>query len=132
MIKIKKGLDLPIEGVAECRVSDARDIALYAVKPTDYVGLVPRLLVAEGDRVSAGDALFCDKNDVSLRFVAPVNGEVCAVVRGEKRKLLEVVVEADFKSTGSTASDYKSSPTTMDAESIKEAMPRHLWLSMAT
>ena len=48
---------MPIEGVAEYRVSDARDIATYAVKPTDFVGLVPKLLVAEGDRVSAGDAL---------------------------------------------------------------------------
>ena len=99
MIRIKKGLDLPIEGVAEYRVSDARDIATYAVKPTDFVGLVPKLLVAEGDRVSAGDALFCDKNDDRIRFVSPVDGEVQAVVRGEKRKLLAVVVKKASAST---------------------------------
>ena len=102
MIRIKKGLDLPIEGVAEYRVSDARDIATYAVKPTDFVGLVPKLLVAEGDRVSAGDALFCDKNDDRIRFVSPVDGEVQAVVRGEKRKLLAVVVK---KASASTSQD---------------------------
>ena len=95
MIKIKKGLDLPITGAAERRISYARDISFYAVRPTDYVGLVPRLLVAEGDRVSAGDALMCDKNDERVRFVAPVNGVVKSVVRGEKRKLLAVVVERE-------------------------------------
>ena len=95
MIKIKKGLDLPITGAAERRISYARDISFYAVRPTDYVGLVPRLLVAEGDRVSAGDALMCDKNDERVRFVAPVSGVVKAVVRGEKRKLLAVVVERE-------------------------------------
>ena len=84
---------MPIGGVAVRRVTDARDIGTYAVRPTDYVGLVPRLLVAEGDRVSAGDALFCDKNDERIRFVSPVDGVVKAVVRGEKRKLLAVVVE---------------------------------------
>ncbi|MBR1834024.1 MAG: Na(+)-translocating NADH-quinone reductase subunit A [Bacteroidales bacterium] len=94
MIKIKKGLDLPIEGAAERRISDACGVSLFAVKPTDYVGLVPRLLVAEGDKVSAGDALFCDKNDERIRFASPVNGEVKTVVRGEKRKLLAVVVQA--------------------------------------
>ncbi len=93
MIKIKRGLDLPIGGVAVRRVTDARDIGTYAVRPTDYVGLVPRLLVAEGDRVSAGDALFCDKNDERIRFVSPVDGVVKSVVRGEKRRLLAVVVE---------------------------------------
>ena len=48
MIRIKKGLDLPIQGAAECRISDACGVSTFAVKPTDYVGLVPRLLVAEG------------------------------------------------------------------------------------
>lgn len=84
---------MPIGGVAERRITDARDIDTYAVRPTDYVGLVPRLLVAEGDRVSAGDALLCDKNDERIRYVSPVEGVVKSVVRGEKRKLLAVVVE---------------------------------------
>ena len=80
MIKIKKGLDLPLTGAAGCRVSDARSIVSYAVKPTDYVGLVPRLMVVEGDEVSAGDVLFCDKNDERIRFVSPVGGVVIALV----------------------------------------------------
>lgn len=95
MIKIKKGLDLPIEGDAECRTTDARSVATYAVKPTDYVGLVPRLLVAEGDRVRRGDALVCDKHDDRIRLTSPVDGVVKAVVRGEKRQLRAVVVERE-------------------------------------
>ena len=97
-ITIRKGLDLPIGGVAELRLTDARSITDYAVKPTDFVGLTPRLLVEEGDAVATGDTLFCDKHDERIRFTSPVNGHVKAIVRGEKRKLLEVVVEKDRES----------------------------------
>jgi Na+-transporting NADH:ubiquinone oxidoreductase subunit A len=121
-ITIRKGLDLPISGVAEKCLTDARSITTYAMKPTDYVGLTPRLLVEEGDRVAVGDALFCDKSDERIRFTSPVSGQVKTIVRGEKRKLLEVVVEADCKSTGSAGSDGKSSPIPMDADAIKAAM----------
>ena len=120
-ITIRKGLDLPIGGVAEPRLTDARSISTYAVKPTDFVGLTTRLLVEEGDVVAVGDALFCDKNDERIRFTSPVSGQVKAIVRGEKRKLMEVVVEADFKSAGSTVADYKSATTTT-ADDIKAAM----------
>ena len=118
-ITIRKGLDLPIGGKAELRLTDARSITTYAVKPTDFVGLTPRLLVEEGAIVNAGDTLFCDKNDERIRFSSPVSGQVKAIVRGEKRKLMEVVVEADFKSAGS---DGKSLPIPMDADEIKAAM----------
>ena len=121
-ITIRKGLDLPISGAAEKRLTDARSITTCAMKPTDFVGLTPRLLVEEGDRVAVGDALFCDKSDERIRFTSPVNGQVKAIVRGEKRKLLEVVVEEDFNTTGSEGSAYQSSPTPMDATAIKEAM----------
>ena len=94
-ITIRKGLDIPIGGAAEKRLTDARNIATYAVKPTDFVGLTPKLMVEEGDAVKVGDALFCDKNDERIRFTSPVTGKVKAIVRGEKRKLLEVVVEAN-------------------------------------
>ena len=114
-ITIRKGLDLPIDGAAELRLTDARSIATYAVKPTDFVGLTPRLLVEEGDTVAAGDALFCAKNDERIRFTSPVRGQVKAIVRGEKRKLLEVVVEADFKTSPNIA-------LPQNAEEIKSAM----------
>ena len=121
-ITIRKGLDLPVDGAAEWRLTDARSITTYAVKPTDFVGLTPRLVVEEGDTVHVGDTLFVDKHDERIRFTSSVDGHVKAIVRGEKRKLLEVVVEADFKSAGSMGSDYKSSPAPQTAEEIKAAM----------
>ena len=123
-ITIKKGLDLPIGGAAEKLLTDARSITTYAVKPTDFVGLTPRLLVEVGDAVAAGDALFCDKNDERIRFTSPVSGQVKAIVRGEKRRLLEVVVETDFKSAPT-----QELPKT--AEEIKTAMLQcGLWTSL--
>ena len=123
-ITIRKGLDLPIGGAAEKLLTDARSITTYAVKPIDFVGLTPRLLVEEGDVVAAGDALFCDKNDERIRFTTPVSGQVKAIVRGEKRRLLEVVVETDFKSAPT-----QEIPKT--AEEIKAAMLQcGLWASL--
>ena len=133
-ITIRKGLDIPISGKAELRLTDARSITTYAMKPTDFVGLTPRLVVEEGDIVHVGDALFVDKQDERIRFTSPVDGKVNAIVRGEKRKLLEVVVEADCKSAGSVVADYKS-PTTVKlpqtANEIKAAMLQYgLWPMM--
>ena len=91
-IKITKGLDIPLDGSAERFIVDMRGIERYAVKPPDVVGFTPRLLVAEGDTVSAGQPLVQDKRDERLFLPSPVSGTVEAVVRGEKRKLLEVVV----------------------------------------
>ena len=94
-IKIKKGLDIPLGGVPERHFVDARSIERYAVKPPDVVGFTPRLLVAEGDTVVAGQPLVEDKNDPRLFLPSPVRGVVEAIVRGEKRKLLEVVVKIE-------------------------------------
>lgn len=133
-ITIRKGLDIPIGGAAELTLTDARSITTYAVKPTDFVGLTPRLAIEEGDTVCVGDALFVDKHDERICFTSPVNGQVKAIVRGEKRKLLEVVVEADCKSAGSIGSDCKSSPAPQKpqtADEIKAVMLQcGLWTKM--
>ena len=94
-IKIKKGLDIPLGGTPERHIVDARSIERYGVKPPDVVGFTPRLLVAEGDSVSAGQPLVADKNDPRLTLPSPVDGVVEAIVRGEKRKLMEVVVKIE-------------------------------------
>ena len=124
-ITIRKGLDIPVGGNAEKRITDARSITTYAVKPTDFVGLTPRILVEEGDSVKVGDALFCDKNDERIRFTSPVNGRVKGIIRGEKRKLLEIIVDSD----GTVSSVDFGIPTTSDE--IKALMLRcGLWTKM--
>ena len=112
-ITIRRGLDIPLRGAAELRLTDARHIKTYAVKPTDFVGLVPRLNVEEGDAVAQGDVLFYDKKDERIRFTSPVSGQVKAIVRGEKRKLLAVVVEE--------AEEVHSSQA-MDTSNLREAL----------
>ena len=97
-IRIKKGLDIPLGGAATREILDARSINRYAVKPPDVVGFMPRLLVAEGDTVTAGQPLVADKNDPRITLPSPVDGKVEAVVRGEKRRLLEVVVASEQRS----------------------------------
>ncbi|MBQ6683346.1 MAG: NADH:ubiquinone reductase (Na(+)-transporting) subunit A, partial [Bacteroidales bacterium] len=92
-IKIRKGLDIPIGGMPKMEIIDLLSTTQrFAIKPPDVVGFTPRLLVAEGDSVVAGQPLVADKDDPRLTLPSPVSGAVKAIVRGEKRKLLEVVV----------------------------------------
>ena len=118
-IKIKKGLDIPIDGVPERTVLDVRSIDRYAVKPPDVVGFTPRLLVAEGDHVAAGQQLVADKTDPRLTLPSPVDGVVEAIVRGEKRRLMEVVV-ASQPSMASPANPASLSPESPVWWMIKE------------
>ena len=115
-IKITKGLDLPMKGAAERRLTNAYHIDTYAVKPTDFVGVVPRLMVAEGDLVAAGDPLFCDKQDERILFPSPVDGHVKAIVRGEKRKLMAVIVQS--VSGGNCTSAPHPPLTSQDRKSV--------------
>lgn len=95
LYKIKKGLDLKLEGEALSNLSVLPVNGEYAVMPTDFPGIVPRVLVREGDHVEAGQALFTDKATELIKFVSPVSGTVKAVERGERRKLLRISVKAD-------------------------------------
>ena len=114
-IKIRKGLDVPVGGEPSREVVDARGIGLYAVKPTDFVGFTPRLLVAEGDTVVAGQPLLEDKNDTRLRLPSPVAGVVRAIVRGEKRRLEAVVVERVVRKEDGAAA--QPAPASLAADS---------------
>ena len=96
-IYLKKGLDLPISGVAAQTTKKVIVPDVVAVKPTDFRGLVPKLLVREGDKVLAGTPVLADKMSQNVLFASPVSGTVAEVVRGEKRKLLEVRIKADEK-----------------------------------
>ena len=95
-IKIRKGLDIRLAGEPSKQL-DSFEPTSYAIKPTDFIGVVPKLDVAEGDEVKAGTVLFHDKNDERIMFTSPVSGKVEAIVRGEKRAILRVVVESDGK-----------------------------------
>lgn len=95
VIKLKKGLDIQLKGKAEQMVQRAEKVTRYALKPTDFRSLTPKLAVKVGDVVKAGDVLFVDKATPDIKFTTPISGVVEFINRGERRKLLEVVVKSD-------------------------------------
>ena len=119
-IYLKKGLDLPINGTAAQNTKKVIVPDVVSVKPTDFRGLVPKLLVREGDKVLAGTPVLADKMSQNILFASPVSGTVAEVVRGEKRKLLEVRIKAD------TAQEYVDFGTRkvaeMNAEQVRTAL----------
>ena len=97
VIKLKKGLDILLEGEAKRELTRLPLVHAYALKPEDFPGVTPKLLVRVDDEVKVGTPLFFDKYRPQILFTSPVSGKVSAIVRGEKRKILEVVItpEAD-------------------------------------
>ena len=93
MIKLKKGLDIPINGEPEQAVYDANPVKKVALIGPDYTGMKPDLAVSVGDIVKLGQLLFSDKKNPVIRYTAPGAGKVIEINRGEKRVFLSVVIE---------------------------------------
>ncbi|SMD34514.1 Na+-transporting NADH:ubiquinone oxidoreductase subunit A [Reichenbachiella faecimaris] len=95
-IKLKKGFDINLAGKAEKKIGVLPPAETYAIKPTDFVGMSrPKLLVKEGDNVKAGTPIMIDKLVENVMYASPVSGEIAEVVRGAKRKILEIRILAD-------------------------------------
>ncbi len=125
-ITLKRGLDIPISGEAAQKIKKAVVPDVVAVKPTDFRGLLPKLLVKEGDSVLAGTPVLADKLSPGIVFSSPVSGTVQAVVRGEKRKLLEIRIKADETQKYVDFGIQKVKDLT--ADQIKEALMKSgLW-----
>ncbi len=94
-INLRKGLDIPLAGAAEQTVRKAVLPGVVAIRPSDFRNLTPKVLVKAGDRVLAGSPVLADKTCPEILFTSPVSGEVTEIVRGEKRKLLAVLIKTD-------------------------------------
>ena len=120
VIKIKKGLDINLKGKASEVLLNGGSSATYALVPDSYNGIMPKVVAKVGDKVKAGSVLFVDKNRPEIKFVSPVSGEVAAVNRGEKRKVLSVVVKPD---TQVVYEEFgKKNVASMKADEVKEAL----------
>jgi len=117
-IKINRGLNIKLQGVADKTISNASTSALYAVQPPNFSGLIPKLAVKAGHEVKAGTVLFFDKYRPEIKFTSPVSGTVKAIERGVRRKILEIVVESDNKQE--SESFKKDDPNNMSREDIVE------------
>ena len=94
-IVLKKGLNVPVSGASEPVVSKTIAPETVAVQPGCFKGFLPRLLVKEGDKVLCGSPVLADKKNADILVASPVSGTVKEIVRGDKRKLLAVLIEAD-------------------------------------
>lgn len=121
VVKLRKGLDIRLKGTAakqKTQISPAYEEV--ALMPQDFVGVTPKPVVREGDVVKAGDTLFVNKASQEVGFSSPVSGTVAAIVRGERRKVLRVLVKAD-KETRYT--DYgQKDPAKLTGEEVKTSL----------
>ena len=120
LIKLRKGLDIKLEGAAietKVEIGKAKE---YALQPDDFTGVVPKVVVREGNRVKAGEPLFVDKNCPDVRFASPVSGEVTEVVRGDRRKVLCVKVKADAEQE--YAEFGKKDVSALSGDEVKQAL----------
>lgn len=117
VIKLSKGLNINLKGKAKGEKMQAPQSTEFAVSPSDFPGVIPKLSVKEGDKVLAGEPLFFNKAYPDVKFASPVSGTVSAVVRGDRRKILFVKVQAD---NNQQYHDFgKADPTAMDAAAVK-------------
>lgn len=120
VIKLRKGLDINLEGKAAQEFKAVKETGNYSLVPDDFTGVKPKVVVKEGEKVLAGGPLFVDKNHPEVKFVSPVSGVVTSVERGERRKVLNIIVKSDaeqqFEEFG------KMEPAKMTGEAVKEAL----------
>jgi Na+-transporting NADH:ubiquinone oxidoreductase subunit A len=133
MVKIKRGMDIPIQGAPQQVIEDAPAPRAVAVVGYDYVGMKPTMEVREGERVKIGQLLFTDKKTEGVRYTSPASGVVTAINRGAKRVLQSVVIDIE----GDEAVDFPSVSAdriaSLDAAAIREQLVQSgQWTALRT
>jgi Na+-transporting NADH:ubiquinone oxidoreductase subunit A len=131
---IKRGLDLPITGSPKQIIENGNTVNSVAILGMDYIGMKPTMLVAEGDRVQLGQALFSDKKNEGVVFTSPAAGVVKAIHRGEKRLLQSVVIEVAHREDSVSFARYDEADLAgLTAEQVQENLVASgLWTSLRT
>ena len=134
MIRIKKGLDIPIYGSPAEEIVDSKKSRSVAILGDDYVGMKPTMLVEEGDQVKLGQPLFEDKKNPGVLVTSPAGGKVEAINRGNRRVLQSIVIEVDsnedFVQFNSYTEDNLSNAT---KETIREQLiSSGMWTAFRT
>lgn len=119
-IKLRKGLNIKLQGGAKPEVETIPLPAKIALKPTDFHGLTPKLKVKADDLVKAGETLFFDKYHPEIQYTAPIGGKVVSVNRGERRKILEIVIETDVNA--GAVEFKKADPKNLSGDEVKELL----------
>lgn len=120
-IKIKKGLDIPLQGKASGTTADDRESALFAITPDDFPGCTWKAVVKAGDSVAHGSPLLIDKASGTITLTSPVDGTVKEIHRGERRKIEFVSVEKGIctdKADFNTSTEREQIRTTLQASGL--------------
>lgn len=126
VINLKRGLNIRLKGDAEKKLGTSIGTDKVALKPTDFHGLVPKLLIKAGQEVKAGDPIFFDKYNPEVIVTSPTSGQVIEVNRGERRKVLEVIIQTDGKNE--SVEFGSSDPKKLSADEIKNLLLKSgLW-----
>ena len=130
---ITKGLDIPITGSPKQIIENGNKIKSVAVLGSDYAGMKPTMLVAEGDKVKLGQPLFSDKKNPGVHFTSPTSGVVKAINRGDKRVLQSVVIEISGKDEVTFAKYDTAELENISAQQIKDNLVASgLWATFRT
>ncbi|XQE65713.1 Na(+)-translocating NADH-quinone reductase subunit A [Pseudomonas sp. P3C3] len=133
MIKIKRGLDLPLAGAPEQRIEPARAVRSVAVLGCDYHGMKPTMAVQVGDRVKLGQVLFSDKKNPGVHFTAPGAGVVSAIHRGEQRVLQSVVIDLEGDDAVEFARYDAAQLPALDPQAVRDNLQQSgLWTALRT
>jgi Na+-transporting NADH:ubiquinone oxidoreductase subunit A len=133
MIKIKRGLDLPLAGAPEQRIEPARAVRSVAVLGCDYHGMKPTMAVQVGDRVRLGQILFSDKKNPGVHFTAPGAGVISAIHRGEQRVLQSVVIDLDGEDAVEFARYDANQLPGLDPQAVRDNLQQSgLWAALRT
>ncbi len=120
VIKLRKGLDIKLKGRSEKVLETLPVPSTIALRPPDFPGLTPKMIVKPDHEVKAGEALFYDKYNPEVVITSPVGGKVLSINRGERRKILEVVIKPD---PGSESIEFKKAkPEDLSSEEIKKQL----------
>lgn len=133
MIVIKKGLDLPISGVPDQHIEAGLPISRVALLGRDYQEMKPTFLVAEGEQVSLGQALFSDKKNPEVVYTSPASGKVVAINRGARRLFLSLVIELcgnEERTFAATPSDQLGELSAAEVE--RRLVESGLWPALRT
>ncbi|WP_289028349.1 Na(+)-translocating NADH-quinone reductase subunit A [uncultured Paraglaciecola sp.] len=133
MIKITKGLDLPIQGAPKQEIHDGNSVTRVAILGEEYNGMRPTMHVQQGDKVKKGQILFEDKKNPGVKFTAPASGTVVEVNRGAKRVLQSVVVQLEGDESEVFAKYSSAELASLDAAKVQENLVNSgMWTAIRT
>ena len=133
MIKIRRGLDLPIPGAPRQSIEDGPSIRSVAVIGFDYHGMKPTMAVQVGDTVKKGQLLFTDKKTEGVRYTAPAAGTIAAINRGSQRVLQSVVIDIAGDESESFQSYEASELINLErAKVVENLVNSGLWTAIRT